>query len=133
MKKLAPALLGCTALVALIVPTLAQEPGRATASSNCFSIHEFQNWRAPDDRTLYIRVVGKRYYRLDLGTSCPEIKWPGAHLITKTRGTESVCSAVDWDLKVSPGPSGLAQSCIVRTMTPLTSAEIAAIPKAHRP
>jgi hypothetical protein len=133
MKKFVSALVACGVVVALCAPVLAQDPGRAAASRSCFLIHDFQNWRAPDDKTLYIRVAGQRYYRLDMGTSCPEIKWPGAHLITKTRGTESVCSAVDWDLKVSPGPSGLAQSCIVKTMTPLTSAEVAAIPKAHRP
>ena len=133
MKRMVGALTSLGVLAALSVSASAQEPNRGAGSSNCFLIHELQSWRAPDAQTLYIRVIGQRYYRLDLGTSCPQIKWPGAHLITKTRGAESVCSAIDWDLKVSPGPSGLAQSCIVKTMTALTPADVATLPKNQKP
>jgi hypothetical protein len=65
---------------------------------------------------------------------CAMLTRPDAHLITYWRGTSSVCSPLDWDLRVSQGaPGGIAQSCIVKTMTPLTAAQANAIPKKFRP
>lgn len=106
----------------------------AAAHDQCFRIEEFQSWRAPDPRTIYIRVLSDKYYRLDLAGTCPALKTPDAHLITHTRGPDSVCSAIDWDLKVSEGPSfQFSEPCIVKTMTPLTPADVAAIPKGFKP
>jgi hypothetical protein len=44
-----------------------------------------------------------------------------------------VCSALDWDLKVSQGEDSIPQGCIVKTMTALTSEEAAAILKKFKP
>src|ERR1700761_3394448 len=100
----------------------------------CFFTQSFQNWKAPDDKTIIIRVNLNQYYRLDLANSCTQLKWPSSHLITRWRGSNSVCSALDWDLKVSQGDTrGFATPCIVKTMTPLTAVQAAAIPKHFRP
>ena len=100
----------------------------------CFFIRNFENWKAPDARTLYIRVSLHQYYRLDLAGSCPALLWPDSHLITKWRGSDWVCSALDWDLKVSQGAvRGFATPCIVKTMTALTAQEADAIPKKFKP
>jgi len=100
----------------------------------CFFIRDFQNWKAPDAKTIYIRVNLHQYYRLDLAGSCPALQWPDSHLITKWRGSDWVCSALDWDLKVSQGAAqGFATPCIVKTMTALTTQEAAAIPKKFKP
>jgi uncharacterized protein DUF6491 len=113
-------------------PAFAQPIG--APHDQCFRIEEFQSWRAPDARTIYIRVLSDNYYRLDLAETCPALKTPDAHLITHTRGPDSVCSAIDWDLKVSEGPSfQFSEPCIVKTMTPLTPADVAAIPKGFKP
>jgi hypothetical protein len=121
------ALLFAPALLALsLSPALAQ--------SKCFSIREFEGWRAPDAKTINIRVGQTRYYRLDLGNACPMLTEPGAHLITKTTGTDQVCSGVDWDLAVAHDTMGsLASHCIVKAMTPLTQAEADALPKKYKP
>lgn len=100
----------------------------------CFRIEQFEGWRAPDARTIYIRVLQNKFYRLDLAGTCPALKEPDAHLITHTRGPDSVCSAIDWDLKVSEGASfQFSEPCIVKSMTFLSPGEVAAIPKEFKP
>jgi hypothetical protein len=102
--------------------------------NSCFEIGQFEGWRAPDTKTIYIRVLMDKYYRLDLAASCPALKTPDSHLITHTRGPDTVCSAIDWDLQVSEGSSSrFSEPCIVKTMTLLTPAEVAAIPKGFKP
>lgn len=112
-------------------PTLAQPVAKG---AQCFSIRDFRNWKALDARTLYIRVDMRRYFRLDLAASCPAMLSPNSHLITKWRGSSWVCSATDWDLKVSEDPvRGFSSPCIVRKMTALSDSEVAAIPRKARP
>lgn len=100
----------------------------------CFSIRSFENWKAPDAKTIYIRVNLHQYYRLDLAASCPTLLSPNAHLVTNWRSTSWVCSALDWDLKVSEdGMHRFQSACIVKSMTPLTDAEAGAIPGKFKP
>lgn len=108
-----------------------------SAPSSCFYMRDFQNWKAPDAKTIYIRVNVNRYYRLDLAGACTSLTWPNSHLITKTRGTDSVCRPIDWDLAVSNatgrGMGGMAEHCIVKAMTPLTDADVAALLPKFKP
>ncbi len=109
-------------------------PAASPPQNKCFFINEFESWRAPDDKTIFIRVNLNRYYRLDLTTACPLLTAPDSHLITKTRGPDTVCSAVDWDLQVSePPPANIPEPCIVKSMRQLTPAEVAAIPPRFKP
>ena len=109
------------------------------SAPRCFSMRDFENWKAPDAQTIYIRVGLSRYYRLDLSAPCQTLKSVSSHLITKTRGSDQVCSGIDWDLAVSDstGPigshTGFKQTCIVKTQTPLSPAEVSAIPKEFKP
>ncbi len=115
-------------------------PALADASSpappkapQCFQVSNFENWKAGDAKTIYIRVNLHQYYRLDLASTCPALLWPGAYLVTEWHGSSSVCTALDWDLTVAQNPGGISSPCIVKTMTPLTAEEAAAIPKASKP
>jgi Family of unknown function (DUF6491) len=106
----------------------------ALAESKCFSIRDFSGWRAPDANTIYVRALASQYYRLDLSGACPMLTEPGVHLITKTTGSDLVCTGVDWDLAVAHDTMGhLASHCIVKTMTKLTKEEVDAIPKKYKP
>jgi len=111
----------------------ATPPPPAQKARSCFFVNEFQNWRAQDDHTMFIRTNTNHYYRLDMSGSCPALLWPDAHLIMNVRGPDTICSAIDWDLKVSQGFHDIPVPCIVKTMTPLTDAEAAAIPKKFKP
>ena len=110
------------------------QPGRHE-QNQCFLITQFEQWRDVDDKTIYIRVNINDYYRLDMSTSCPYLTYPDPHLITKTVGPDTVCSPIDWDLRVAPGtgPGDFAQPCIVKAMTKLTKAEADALPAKYKP
>ncbi|HEY0266059.1 MAG TPA: DUF6491 family protein [Rhizomicrobium sp.] len=111
----------------------AQVQAQAPAPNRCFSISQFRNWRAADDKTLYIRVGVKDVYRLDLSYSCKAVTWPDARLITTFRGSSTVCTALDWDIKVGQSPPSIPVPCMVKKMTALTPAESAALPKGAKP
>ncbi len=131
-KGLIAELLGAVSLCATL-PVLAQAPLPPAARNSCFYANEFQAWKAPDARTIYVRVNLHQYYRLDLASECASLLWPDTHLITHVRGSNAYCSAVDWDLQVAQGFHGAAEPCLVETMTELSPAEAAAIPAKFRP
>jgi hypothetical protein len=83
--------------------------------------------------TIYIRVTPDHYYRLDLAAQCSRLKSPQAHLITNSRGKNTICSPLDWDLSVSQPNDGAQEQCVVRSMTKLDPAQVAAIPKPFKP
>jgi len=99
----------------------------------CFYPNEFEGWKAPDDRTIYLRIRIHRIYRLDLSSPCAGLRWPDAHLIMNVRGSDTICTPLDWDLKVASSPPSIAEACIVKTMTELSPAEADAIPKKYQP
>jgi len=107
----------------------------AKPENQCFLITQFEDWRAPDDKTMYIRVNLNEYFRIGMSGECPELTYPDPHLITVWRGTNEACGPLDWDLKVADGsgPGSFAVPCIVKSQTRLTPAEVAAIPKKYKP
>ena len=112
----------------------AQPAPNPNTHSACFFVNQFWNWKAPNDKTIYIRVNLNQYYRLDLASSCPELLWPDPHLIMNVRGPDTICTALDWQLRVSNGGRlGGGVPCIVKTMTELTPGEAAAIPAKFKP
>ena len=125
-------MLGAVGVLALAcAPSAQPEPSKAPAPS-CFFSRDWQGWKASEDtKAIYIRVGINRIYRLDLASSCPDLRYPNAHLVTKLRG-DSICNALDIDLKVSEG-QGFATPCIVQKLSQLSPAEAAALPKALRP
>ena len=126
MKRMFLVVLGT---ILIVMPAMAQPA--------CFRMRDFQTWRAPDARTVFIKVAINHFYRLDLSADCPALNWPGVHLVTKTRGSDQVCDALDWDLSASTRsfgmPGGTDMHCIVKKMTPLSNAEVAAIPPKFKP
>lgn len=100
--------------------------------SQCFLVSQFENWRGGDAHTMYIRASGNLFYRLEMANNCSELASPGAMLINHFRGA-SVCSPLDWDIRVKEFPGSPAVPCIVKTMTQLSPAEVAALPKKQKP
>lgn len=122
------------AVVDGLVPASGQsQPQSPPASQRCFYDVDFENWKAPNPQTMYIRVKGHRYFQLDLANKCYDLMMPTAHLITHIHGSDLVCSPVDWDLKVSPDIHEIPEPCIVKSMRPLSPAEVAALPPKFMP
>jgi hypothetical protein len=116
------------AVLLLALPAQAQTP-----RNECFFVKQFENWKGgPDEKTMYIRVSGNRFYRLDLANRCSELSWPDPLMVNKFRGT-TICSPLDWDMRISRRDGGAPTPCMVKTMTRLSPAEVAALPKKQKP
>ena len=113
-------------------PSQAQNSNSASERGACFFSNQFENWRAPDDKTILIRVGLSRFYKLDLAASCSGITSPFSHLINRIHGPDVICKPIDWDLAVSDAP-GFEHGCIVKSMTRLSPEEVASIPAKFKP
>ena len=111
----------------------AADSSAAPPSNSCFFSRDFESWKAPDAKTIYIRVGLRRYFRLDMAGKCPDLTSPDAYLVTIFRGSDTICTALDWDLKVATQGINVPVGCIVKTMTELSPAEVAAIPPKFKP
>lgn len=98
----------------------------------CFYLSDWRGWSAPDKNTLYLKVRNREIYRVDLSYGSNQLTWPGNHLVSVVRGTDSICSPMDLDLRVSDG-MGFAMPIRAKTITKLTPEQIQAIPKKDRP
>ncbi len=123
------------ALAATLGLTAAEAQTAAKPSSRCFLSQDWNGWKATEDsRSMYIRVGLKSLYRVDFAGMCPRLQSPGAHLVTRVRGSSWICSPLDLDIKVSDGPPGdIATPCIAKAITPLSAEEAAALPKKLKP
>ena len=125
------------ACVAVLLALTASAPQAQTptqpAAPACFQISDWSGWKiSPDARSMYIRVNISRIYRLDFGATCSAAKFGNPHLITSTRGSSSVCTALDLDLRVSQG-HGMSVPCIVSNISQLSKEEAAALPREQKP
>ncbi len=135
-----------TALIGLAVaamgaPAAFAAQGTATATTDakptkpprqCFYLSDWRGWTAPDKNTLYLKVRNREVYRVDLAWGSNQLTWPGNHLVSVVRGTDSVCSPMDLDLRVSDG-MGFAMPIRAKTITKLTPEQVKALPKKHQP
>ena len=123
---LAPAL-AAAALAATALPASA-----ASANDNCFRLSQVSSTHADGDRRIYVRVGVNSFYRIDLAHRCASLPYQGNHLVlTPTPGSDLICHPLDLDLKVSE--NGSQESCFIQSITRLTPAETAAIPKKSKP
>jgi Family of unknown function (DUF6491) len=100
----------------------------AQTLAHCFTDTQFDGWwRAAGDRTLYIRTSAARYYRLDLAQQCSVSGIPGAHLILRVHGSDTICSPLDFDLRVSGGVGDIPYPCFVKKMSEVAASEAVAV------
>ena len=101
-------------------------------SSPCFFTSQWQGWSSPSPDVLYLRVNNHDIYRVGLSGGSSNLRSPGMHLVSTQRGSSSICTALDLDLKLSDG-HGYLEPLIARTLTKLTPEEVAAIPPKFLP
>ena len=70
-------------------------------------------------------------YQIDLSGSSSLLTEPDSHLINEVRGSDSVCSPIDLDLKVAN--DGFVEPLFVKSIAKLTPEQVAAIPKKDLP
>jgi hypothetical protein len=130
-----------TALIGLAIAGLTATAAFAQAPTpskpikpirQCFSLSDWRGWTSPDKDTLYMKVRGKDVYRVDLAYGSNQLNWPGTHLVSIVRGSDSICNPLDLDLRVADdfGPGIPIRA---KSITKLTPEEIQAIPKKYKP
>jgi hypothetical protein len=102
------------------------------ARAPCFWITQWRGWKAPNPHTLYLGVNMHEVYEVQLAGDAPTLQDPDAHLVSVSRGSDSVCSAIDLQLTVAE-PFGIREPLIAKTMVKLTPEQVAAIPPKYRP
>jgi hypothetical protein len=122
------------AIGAMVAISVAQaEPSVQDGNARqCFLSRDWRGWRAADNHTMYIRVGMRDIYRLDLAGPYPGLLSGGGVLVHRTRGSGSICSALDLDLRVSRG-RGSSTHIFVKSMTKLSPEDAAALPRHLRP
>jgi hypothetical protein len=134
-QAIAPfALLLATVSAVQAQPAVSRPATPPPAKEQCFRSEDYQGFRPVDEHAFNIRVNIHDYYRIEVEGSCPALTYPDATLITVVRGSDMICSPLDWDLKVGQGGLGhFAEPCIVKSQTKLTPEQAAAIPKSQKP
>jgi hypothetical protein len=101
-------------------------------SAPCFFISQWRGWKAPNPHTLYLGVNMHDVYEVDLSGDAATLQDPDARLISVSRGSDSVCAAIDLQLTVAE-PYGISEPLIARSLVKLTPEQVAAIPPKYRP
>jgi len=117
-----------TALLASTGARAAADPAHA-----CFFSNSWQGWSASaDGDALYLRVNLHDIYRVDLIPGSHVRKDSDRFLVSKVRGSNSICSPLDLDLTLSDH-HGFREPLFPRSLRKLTPTEIAAIPRKNLP
>lgn len=103
----------------------------AASADACFNRRDVRNHTVGGPKTLYLDVAGRDVYRIEMSNSCLASAVSSDPLIFNNQtGGQSVCKPMDLDITVSAaGPS----KCIVSSISKLSPAEVAALPKKMRP
>ncbi|UAL10997.1 DUF6491 family protein [Caulobacter segnis] len=132
-----PALIGLAIAAGLSATAASAAQGDVQAkpakpARQCFYLSDWRGWTAPDKDTLYMKVRGRDVYRVDLSWGSNQLTWPGTHLVSIVRGSDSICNPLDLDLRVSDG-MGFSTPIRAKTITKLTPEQVKAIPKKYQP
>lgn len=104
----------------------------AAQSGACFRLSDMGNHRAADSKTLYVAMGRKDVWRFDMNGSClAGVGFGDPLVITPTGGVSLICKPLDLDIKVSH--MGMLSPCMLQSMTKLSPAEAAALPKNLKP
>jgi hypothetical protein len=134
MKPLAlVAALALAAAPATAVLAADAQPGAKAkpAYPSCFFSTDWQNWHGADKETIYLRVRLNDIYKVELSHGSSLVTDPTSHLVSIVRGSSSVCTPLDLDLKISDGI--IIEPLFVKSLTRLTPDQVKAIPKKDLP
>ena|SRR5258706_1454661 len=122
--KIAIVLLAAASAVSLSLPVRAQ-PAAATP---CIYTRDLRNHTVGDDHTLYFDVGGRSVMKAVMSNNCLAGATSSDPIVLRDQvGTGRICHKLDLDVGVR------GSRCIVDSMTMLTPAEVAALPRKVKP
>nr|MEA2797643.1 hypothetical protein [Phenylobacterium sp.] len=121
--RIALALIGAASAAALALPAQA-----AKDDSSCFLTSDMRNHTVGDDHTMYFDVGGRSVWRAEMSNPCFAGATSSDPIILRDQaGMGRICHKLDLDVGIR------GTRCIVKNLTKLTPAEVAALPKKLRP
>ena len=131
VKRIRAGLLAGVAAALLAGPALAASA--KPDQTPCFFVTQWQGWKSPSPDVIYLGVNLHDVYRVDLSAGSPLLQAPDVHLVSRTTGPDTVCSALDLSQLSVSDNHGFKEPLFPSKLTKLTPEEIAAIPKKYRP
>ena len=120
-----PFAITCLALVGAAAVAL---PAAAQPDSPCFMTRDLRNHTVADDHTLYFDVGGRAVYRATMSNACLAGAVSSDPIVLRDQaGMGRICKPIELDVSVR------GTHCIAQSLTRLTPAEAAALPKKVRP
>jgi hypothetical protein len=121
--KIALALIAAASAVTLALPAQA-----AKDDGLCFLTRDMRNHTVADDHTLYFDVGGRSVWRAEMSNNCLAGATSSDPIVLRDQaGMGRICHQLDFDVGVR------GTRCIVKSLTRLTPAEVAALPRKLRP
>ena len=114
-------------------PALAADAPKDNAKGKgqeCFLTKYVEGFAAPDDKNLYIRVLGRDVYHFEMFGPCMDIDW-NQRIALVSRASDWICDGMDAEV-ISHSPIG-PQHCFVRSIKKLTPDEVKALPRRAKP
>lgn len=126
-------LLAAAAALTGFQPAQGQPPATgAEPAPACFRTHEIRGHTVGDDHTIYLNVRDRDFYRVDVSKPCLAGATSSDFIVIRNPpGSDIVCRPIQLDVGVNTG--GATSRCIVNSVTPMTPAEVAALPPKVRP
>jgi len=110
---------------------LAAGPLADAAPSNgetCFRLTDIGGSKLDGPSTLYVRVNGNRVFRIDFENPC-ETATSYTVVLHPFTNNDQICRAIELNVHVRD----TGESCVPKSLTLLTPAEVAALPAKVRP
>jgi len=126
--KIALALIGAASALVLALPAPAQAAPDPPGDGSCFLTRDMRNHTVGGDHTLYFDVNGRSVWRAEMSNNCLAGATSSDPIILRDRaGMGRICHKLDLDVGVR------GNRCIVDSLTKLTPAEVAALPRKMKP
>jgi hypothetical protein len=106
-------------------------PAAARGNNQCLLSTNVENFSAPDDHTVYLRVGVKQIWKLGLMNDCLELPYHLNVSLQATPGDPWICQPVQATIIDHGG--AVPRRCPVTSMRLLTPSEVVALPKNLRP
>jgi hypothetical protein len=116
-------------LAALTAATAAIAFGAAAQplGEGCLRSQWLRNHTVGDQNTLYFDYNGKDTYKLTMTNGCLAGVVSSDPIVLSSHSQSLMCKPIDWDI------TARGIRCIVGSVTKMTPAEVAALPKGKRP
>jgi hypothetical protein len=120
--------LAAAGALTLAAPGATQPQPQPGDVGGCFLTRDVRNHTVADDHTMYIDVGGRAVYKVAMSNNCLAGSTSSDPYVLRDRtSTGRICHKIDFDVRVR------GAGCIVDSVTKLTPAETAALPKRARP